>query len=269
MFKKIAVSAVVSASLLFGLSSQQIEAAHVQRAEHHSTAHTFKINLSRSGNTWKKQFKNCYNWFLNNQENNDQASGDQVIEDQESTDKEDQLQTPVQDVEEENNETSTDTTIDSTETPESEVTTEETPSDPEQSTDETTEQVDSNLNAFERQVIELTNQERTAQGLEPLTTDESLSAVAREKSNDMYTNGYFSHNSPTYGSPFDMMQQFGVSYRTAGENIAKGQRSPEEVVNAWMNSEGHRANILNPDFTHIGVGYVENGNHWTQMFLGQ
>lgn len=64
-----------------------------------------------------------------------------------------------------------------------------------------------------------------------------------------------------------MMKQFGVDYRTAGENIAKGQRTPQQVVNAWMNSEGHRANILNGNFTHIGVGYVEQGNHWTQQFI--
>lgn len=85
----------------------------------------------------------------------------------------------------------------------------------------------------------------------------------------MQRNKYFSHTSPTYGSPFDMMKKFGISFRTAGENIAMGQRTPEEVVNAWMNSSGHRQNILNPNFTHIGVGYVENGNYWTQMFIGK
>ena len=65
-----------------------------------------------------------------------------------------------------------------------------------------------------------------------------------------------------------MMKTFGISYRTAGENIAMGQRTPEEVVNAWMNSEGHRANILNASFTQIGMGYVAEGNYWTQMFIG-
>ena len=79
---------------------------------------------------------------------------------------------------------------------------------------------------------------------------------------------YFSHTSPTYGSPFQMMKAFGLSYRTAGENIAYGQRTPQEVVNAWMNSSGHRANILNSSYTQIGVGYVANGNYWTQMFIG-
>ncbi|MGD6833951.1 CAP domain-containing protein [Sutcliffiella halmapala] len=132
-----------------------------------------------------------------------------------------------------------------------------------------TEQTASAVSEFEKKVVELTNAERAKQGLAPLELDEELSKVAKEKSNDMKKNNYFAHNSPTYGSPFDMMKQFGVEYRTAGENIAMGQQSPEEVVNAWMNSEGHRANIMNGEFTHIGVGHVEDGNYWTQMFIGK
>ncbi|MCA1010344.1 CAP domain-containing protein [Halobacillus halophilus] len=127
----------------------------------------------------------------------------------------------------------------------------------------------SEVSAFERQVVELTNQERAKQGLAPLTLDTELSGVAGDKSLDMQKNDYFSHTSPTYGSPFDMMKDYGIDYRTAGENIAMGQTSPEQVVEGWMNSEGHRKNIMNPDFTHIGVGYVENGNYWTQMFIGK
>lgn len=125
------------------------------------------------------------------------------------------------------------------------------------------------LNQYEQQVVELTNQERAKYGLKPLAIDYELSRVAREKSRDMAVNNYFDHNSPVYGSPFDMMRSYGINYRTAGENIAKGQRSPQEVVNAWMNSPGHRANILSADFTHIGVGYVSQGNHWTQQFIGK
>ncbi|MBM7647887.1 putative YkwD family protein [Bacillus ectoiniformans] len=128
-------------------------------------------------------------------------------------------------------------------------------------------QAPSSLHAFEQQVAELTNKEREKNGLKPLEIDTELSKVARTKSEDMLAKNYFSHTSPTYGSPFDMMKQFGVDYSAAGENIAKGQTTPEEVVNAWMNSEGHRANILNGEFTHIGVGYVEDGHHWTQMFI--
>ncbi|PEQ52639.1 CAP domain-containing protein [Bacillus thuringiensis] len=123
------------------------------------------------------------------------------------------------------------------------------------------------LSEFEQRVVELTNAERARQGLPALKIDTELSKVARIKSEDMQKNNYFDHNSPTYGSPFDMMKKFGISYTSAGENIAQGQRTPEEVVQAWMNSAGHRANILNNGFTHIGVGYVESGNYWTQQFI--
>ncbi len=125
------------------------------------------------------------------------------------------------------------------------------------------------ISQIERQVIDLTNAERKKNGLPALQADTSLSNVARTKSNDMQQNNYFSHTSPTHGSPFDMMRDFGVSYKTAGENIAKGQSSAQSVVNSWMNSEGHRKNILNPNFTHIGVGHQKNGNYWTQMFIGK
>ncbi|MCM3155251.1 CAP domain-containing protein [Priestia megaterium] len=123
---------------------------------------------------------------------------------------------------------------------------------------------------FEQKVVDLVNQEREKQGLKPLTLNKKLSDVARTKSKDMMDKGYFDHNSPTYGSPFDMMKQFGIEYTTAGENIAKGQQSPEDVMNAWMNSDGHRKNILNPDFTEIGVGYVKGDTtYWTQQFIGK
>ena len=125
------------------------------------------------------------------------------------------------------------------------------------------------LSAEESKVIELTNVQRRQNGLPDLQADTSLSNVARKKSTDMRTNNYFSHTSPTYGSPFDMMRDMGVSYQTAGENIAQGQQTPDQVVNAWMNSEGHRKNILSDKFTHIGVGYDANGHHWTQMFIGK
>ncbi|WP_299093390.1 CAP domain-containing protein [uncultured Metabacillus sp.] len=131
------------------------------------------------------------------------------------------------------------------------------------------EQASYQLSEYEQQVVDLTNQERAKQGLPALKVDLELSKVAREKSADMQRNNYFSHTSPTYGSPFDMMKKFGITYKTAGENIAKGQRTPQEVVNAWMNSEGHRKNILSSNYTHIGVGYVAEGNYWTQQFIGK
>jgi uncharacterized YkwD family protein len=139
---------------------------------------------------------------------------------------------------------------------------------PTQTANETTNQATYTLSQYEQQVVTLTNNERAKYGLQPLKIDLKVSEVARLKSSDMKNNGYFSHTSPTYGSPFDMMKKFGVQYRSAGENIAMGQRSPQEVVNAWMNSEGHRKNILSSNFTHIGVGHVE-GNYWTQMFIGK
>lgn len=122
----------------------------------------------------------------------------------------------------------------------------------------------------EKQVIDLVNQERAKAGLSPLKENTELAKVAEVKAEDMRDNNYFSHTSPVYGSPFDMMKQFGIKYSYAGENIAKGQRSPQEVMNGWMNSEGHRANILNSNFTEIGVGYVTDSNggtYWVQMFI--
>ncbi|MDF9761024.1 putative YkwD family protein [Peribacillus simplex] len=139
---------------------------------------------------------------------------------------------------------------------------------PDKSTDKKAE-TSSELSAYEQEVVKLTNAEREKQGLAALKIDTKLSKVARIKSQDMKDKNYFDHNSPTYGSPFDMMKQFGISYTSAGENIAQGQQTPEEVVQAWMNSEGHRENIMNPNFTHIGVGYVASGNYWTQQFIGK
>lgn len=115
-------------------------------------------------------------------------------------------------------------------------------------------------------VIQLVNQERVLNGLNELRPDWQLSRIARIKSADMLENNYFSHTSPVYGSPFDMIQDFGLQYRRAAENIARGQQTPHAVFRAWMNSSGHRANILG-DFSHIGVGYVEDGKYWTQMFI--
>lgn len=128
---------------------------------------------------------------------------------------------------------------------------------------------DLSITSYEREVIRLVNQIRKENGLAELTYDWELCRVARIKSQDMKDNGYFSHTSPTYGSPFQMMKSFGIRYKSAGENIAKGQTTPEAVVNAWMNSSGHRANILSSSFTHIGVGYASGGSYWTQMFISK
>ncbi len=121
---------------------------------------------------------------------------------------------------------------------------------------------------YEAEVVRLVNEIRVQNGLKPLKTNWELSRVARYKSQDMHDKKYFSHTSPTYGSPFAMMKNFGITYRAAGENIAMGYRTPKDVVNGWMNSPGHRANILNASYTQIGVGYVASGSYWTQMFIG-
>lgn len=126
---------------------------------------------------------------------------------------------------------------------------------------------DTTVTSYEQEVIRLVNEIRVENGLKALTYDWELSRVARYKSQDMKDNKYFAHNSPVYGTPFQMMKSFGISYRSAGENIARGYATPQAVVNGWMNSSGHRANILNANFTHIGVGYVAGGNYWTQMFI--
>ena len=129
-------------------------------------------------------------------------------------------------------------------------------------------QVSQAVRAYEQEVVRLVNAQRAQNGLKPLAENWELSRVARYKSADMASRRYFSHESPTYGSPYQMMRSFGISFRSAGENIAYGQRTPAAVVNAWMNSSGHRANILSSSYTQIGVGYHEAGNYWTQMFIG-
>lgn len=129
---------------------------------------------------------------------------------------------------------------------------------------------DTAIGSYEQQVVNLVNKERAAVGLPALKVNTKLSGVAELKAEDLRDKNYFAHNSPTYGSPFDMMKQYGVKYTTAGENIAKGQKTPESVMNGWMNSQGHKENILNANFTEIGVGYVTDSNgttYWVQMFI--
>ncbi|MEK4522123.1 CAP domain-containing protein [Psychrobacillus sp. FSL W7-1457] len=120
-----------------------------------------------------------------------------------------------------------------------------------------------------QQVVDLTNAERAKEGLAPLQIDSALTKSAQLKSQDMKDNNYFSHTSPTYGSPFDQMKSLGISYKSAAENIAMGQRSAQEVVQGWMNSAGHRANIMNGSYTHIGVGLSDSGYYWTQQFISK
>lgn len=118
-----------------------------------------------------------------------------------------------------------------------------------------------------REVLRLVNQERAKAGLKPLVLHDGLSKVAELRSKDMALFNYFDHNSPNYGSPFEMMKSMGITYRAAGENIALGYDSPEGVVKGWMDSPGHRKNILNPSFNKMGIGlYKASRTYWTQMF---
>ena len=124
----------------------------------------------------------------------------------------------------------------------------------------------SSMTELELAAARLVNEQRVQHGLNPLTIDADLSKKARIKSQDMKNNQYFSHNSPTYGTPFQMMQSLGISYRSAGENIAMGYSTAEAVVRAWMNSDSHRANILSNNYTSLGIGFDDG--YWTQWFIG-
>ena len=127
------------------------------------------------------------------------------------------------------------------------------------------------MNANEKEIFDLINNQRSANGLPTLRVDEEVQRVARIKAQDMVDNNYFSHTSPTYGSPFDMLKSFKISYKTAGENIAANS-SNTGTVDAWMNSSGHRANILNGNFNYTGIGVVSSpkyGKMYVQMFIGK
>ncbi|MGM9935998.1 MAG: CAP domain-containing protein [Candidatus Ornithomonoglobus sp.] len=133
-------------------------------------------------------------------------------------------------------------------------------------------QAPSSVSALEKEVFELVNKERAANGLHSLTWADDLAAVARAHSQDMIDNNYFSHTNLSGESPFDRLRKAGISYTAAAENIAYGQRTPQAVMDAWMNSSGHRANILNSRVKEIGVGAAKASNgtiYWTQVFAAR
>lgn len=133
---------------------------------------------------------------------------------------------------------------------------------------------------FEEEMLVIVNEERAAGAscggqafgaAPPLTMNGALRCAARVHSQDMATQGFFDHDNPSGESPFDRMGRAGYSYLSAGENIAAGQRTPEEVMAGWMDSPGHCSNIMNPDFSEFGGGYFVNdadsfGHYWTQTF---
>lgn len=127
------------------------------------------------------------------------------------------------------------------------------------------------LAEWQSAVLRLTNAERTAAGLRPLAADPLLTVAAQGHSADMIARAFYSHTSPDGGEPWHRASAAGSTHRAIGENIACGQRTPAEVVDGWMNSPGHRANILKPSFTHLGVGFAGGGSagtYWTQLFGG-
>lgn len=127
------------------------------------------------------------------------------------------------------------------------------------------------MTADEKRILDLCNAERAKAGAPALKANNDLTKLARMKSKDIVDKNYFSHESPTYGSPFEMMRNHGVSYMYAGENLAQNSTA-DKAFNAWMASEGHRKNILNPNFTELGVGIAPKGDGsfvYTQMFIGK
>ncbi|MFZ5646202.1 MAG: CAP domain-containing protein [Bacillota bacterium] len=127
------------------------------------------------------------------------------------------------------------------------------------------------LTADEQRMLSLVNSERAKMGLSPLTANLRLTGVARLKAKDMIANNYFSHTSPTYGSPFEMMRQFGITYSYAGENLA-GAPTVDSAHTNLMNSPGHRANILNANYKEVGIGIINGGPYgkmFVQMFIGR
>lgn len=123
--------------------------------------------------------------------------------------------------------------------------------------------------ALEHKVLELVNAERAVYGIKPLVWNDKLAKTAKEHSRDMIKRGFFSHENPDGKSPFDRLKDANIRYTCAAENIAAGQSSPEMAVEEWMNSEGHKMNILNPSLTALGVGLARGGEYgiyWTQNF---
>ncbi len=274
MKKSIILGVTAAAALLAANPSASSASEGNQFANAEVKAQTFQVNNINELQSILDRFEKQYNISIN-----DSINLDQLL--QQATEQAEQAPKADAPVEEKTEAPKAKAPVEKAEAPKAEepveekaapAKTEAAPSESkqaEQAEPAKETEADTGLSEFEQQVVNLTNDERAKAGLPALEVDTELSKVAQAKSEDMRDNNYFAHNSPTYGSPFDMMNQFGVDYQSAGENIAKGQQTPEEVVNAWMNSEGHRKNIMNGSFTHIGVGYVEEGNIWTQQFIGK
>ncbi|MDL2301693.1 CAP domain-containing protein [Lachnospiraceae bacterium OttesenSCG-928-D06] len=144
----------------------------------------------------------------------------------------------------------------------------ETPVSPETPTNPEAPKEEVDSLSYAEQVVKLVNEEREKAGLSPVVLDESIESAALVRAKE--TEKSFSHTRPNGQSFSTALKEAGVNYRGAGENIAMGQKTPEEVMEGWMNSTGHRANILSKNYTKIGVGYYQNArgtSYWTQLFV--
>ena len=124
-------------------------------------------------------------------------------------------------------------------------------------------------NEYIAQVVEIVNEERRKVGLNPLAYDEQITYAATQRSYEMAEYQYFAHARPNGDSCFTVMDEYNVSWRMVGENIASGYTTPEQVMTGWMNSQGHKENILTSGYTKIGVGIAANSYgrlYWTQLF---
>lgn len=138
---------------------------------------------------------------------------------------------------------------------------------PKLSSDKLLETLPEHVMTYENEkLLELINRDRTSAGLQPLKLDEELCQLAQLKSQDMYDYSYFSHTSPNFGKTSSLIRKKGINYKAYGENIGRTQ-SVYSAHNGFMNSPGHKANIMNPSFTHIGIGIV--GNYYTEVFIGR
>lgn len=125
-------------------------------------------------------------------------------------------------------------------------------------------------NALELQVVDLVNKQRALAELEPLSYSQDISDIAYLKAKDISDNNYFDHTSPTYGTVPEMFAKYNINYYALGENIGQGYKTPEDAVNAWMSSPGHKDNILSAKYTEIGIGIYKDDKGvitWVQMFL--
>ena len=126
------------------------------------------------------------------------------------------------------------------------------------------------LQSMRQGVLELVNAARAENGKTPLTLNDALCEAAQLRADEIVET--FSHTRPDGTDCFTALREAGITYRTCGENIAAGQSTPASVMDTWMNSSGHRANILNGSFSSIGIGYVNSGSgyghYWVQMFVG-